>query len=96
MCADGANPTAVQIHDAVGQPDRRHTVSDDQHRDSLLCRGHSRQDASFDAGIDGGGRVVEDQHPRMAEQRPGESDSLTLAARKGDASLTENRVELIR
>ena len=51
------------------------------------------QDRLLDARVDRGGRVVEDEDGRPADQRAGEREALALAARQVGAALAEGRVE---
>ena len=43
-------------------------------------------------GVDRGGRLVEDQDPRIDQQRPGDRDPLPLAARERLTSFADQRV----
>ena len=49
-------------------------------------------DRLLGARVDRGGRVVEDQHARLGEQRPGDRDPLTLAARERQPALADDGV----
>ncbi len=55
--------------------------------------GHDRAqglvDLVLDAGVHGGGGVVEEQQPRVGEDRPGQGDALALAAGEGQALLAD-------
>ena len=44
------------------------------------------------ADVDRARRLVEDQDPRVGEQRPREGDELALAEREAEAALAELRV----
>ena len=73
------------------RPDRGQAIRDhDQGRGELAAE--RRQDVRLDRGVDRGRGVVEDQHPRLADQRPGERDPLPLAPREGVAALADDRV----
>ena len=48
------------------------------------------EDLGLDHRIDRRGGVVEDEHPRLAQQGPGQGDALALAARQGDATLADH------
>ena len=43
-------------------------------------------------GVEGGGRLVEDEDPRILEQHPRDRDPLLLAARQLVAALADDRV----
>ena len=47
-------------------------------------------------GVDRGGRVVEDQHARVGEQRARDRDPLALAAGQRQAALADARVVALR
>ena len=46
----------------------------------------------LDRGVDGGGRVVEHEHPRGEQQRAGQRDPLPLPAGEGEALLADDGV----
>ena len=46
-------------------------------------------DLVLDAGVHGGGGVVEEQQPGVGEDRAGEGDALALAAGEGEAVLAD-------
>ena len=48
------------------------------------------------ARIDGGGGVVEHQHPRVGEGGTGQRDALTLTTRQGEATLPDHRAVPLR
>ena len=54
------------------------------------------EDVGLDGGVDRAGRVVEQQHPRVGQQRPGERDPLPLAAREGEPLLADDGVIALR
>ncbi len=49
-------------------------------------------DLVLDAGVDGGGRVVEEEEPGVGEDGAGEGDALALAAGEGEAVLADGGV----
>ena len=49
----------------------------------------ARLDRRLGGRVDRGGGVVEDQDPRVGEQRPGDRDPLALAAGEGQAALAD-------
>ena len=46
--------------------------------------------------VDRGGRVVEDQDPRVDDERARDRDPLALAARERDPALADHRVVAVR
>jgi len=65
-------------------------VRDDQRRalaGDPLQRG---EDLGLHPGVERAGGVVEQQHPRVGEQRAGQRDPLPLAARQGQSLLTDD------
>ena len=53
-------------------------------------------DQRLGGGVDGGGRVVEDQDPRVDHERAGDREPLALAARERDPALADHRVVAVR
>ncbi len=89
---DGAT---VEHHNPVGTPNGRQPVGDDQHRArprQVLEGGH---DELLGFGVERTGRFVEDQDGGVAQDRPGDRDSLTLSTRQVDAALGDMRVEAV-
>ena len=54
--------------------------------------GERRADPRLGRRVDGGGRVVEDQDPRVDHERAGDREPLALAARERDAALADHGV----
>lgn len=70
----------LQNGDPVGEAEGGTAVGDQQGR---AARHHLRQglvDLVLDAGVDGGGGVVEEKQPGVGEDGAGERDALALAA----------------
>ena len=83
---------AVHDHDLVGERDRREPVRDHERRPALH---HLAQPALYrrlGARVDGGRGVVEDQDPRVRDQRSRDRDALALAARERHPALADDRV----
>ena len=84
---------AVLEHDdLVGERDRREPVGDHERR---AARHHLAQrllDRLLGRRVDGGGGVVEDQDPRVGEQRARDREPLALAARERQPALADARV----
>ena len=53
-------------------------------------------DRLLGAHVDVGGRLVEDQDPRLGEQGAGEGDELALAGRELDAALADLGLDPVR
>ena len=82
--------------DAVGAPDGRESVRDDQGRavhhepfDRLL-------DEAFRLGIERRGRFVEDEDGRVLQEGARDRESLALASRERHAELSDRRVVALR
>ena len=86
------HPAVVDDDDAVGQAQGRAPVGDQQRRAALHERAQRGVDLLLGLRVDRGGGVVEDQHARVGDQRPGEGDALALAARQGEPALADDGV----
>src|SRR4029079_1351569 len=75
--------TVVDDHDLVGERDRTETVGDDDRGPAAHHLTQARPDVRLRCRVDGCGRVVEDEDPRIDEERPRDRDALTLTAREG-------------
>ena len=110
MGAGVGDPAGVQHHDPVGQVQRGPAVRDDQ-RGAVphhLARGPAGGsggvgppgqrlvDLRLQARVDGRGRVVEDQHPGIGDQRPGQRHPLPLPAGQREALLADHGVVPLR
>ena len=93
MRAGGRDPPlVVHQHDAIGERDGRGAVGDDQRRAAAHHLGEGGADLVLLRRVDGRGRVVEDQHPRIGEDGAGDRQTLALATREREAVLAEERV----
>ena len=91
-----ASRPAVEDGDPVGEAEGGAAVGDQQGR---AARHHLRQglvDLVLDAGVDGGGGVVEEKQPGVGEDGAGERDALALAAGEGQAVLADLGVVAVR
>jgi hypothetical protein len=88
--------TVVDDHDLVGERDRRETVGDDDRGPAAHDLTQARPDLRLRRRVDGCGRVVEDEDPRIDEERPRDRDALTLTAREGDPALADHCVVAVR
>ena len=83
----------VLHHDhAVGERDRRQAVGDHERRAALHHLAQRALDLALGGGVDARGRVVEDQHARVGDDRARDRDALALAARQRQAALADERV----
>ena len=72
----------VQDVDPVGGLHGREAVRDQQHRPAVCQRLHVLEQLMLRARVERRGRLVEDQQPRLAEERAREGDALPLAERQ--------------
>ena len=82
----------LEHDDPVGERDRRGAVRDHERRATFHHRRERRADLVLLRRVDRGGRVVEDQHRRVGEDRARDREPLTLAAGERVAALAEHRV----
>ena len=73
----------------VGAADRRQAVGDDERRPADEQPPQRGLDLPLGADVDRRGRLVEDEDPRVGEQRAREGDELALPEREPDAALAE-------
>ena len=84
---------AVLEHDdQVGVADRREAVRDDERGPAVQEAAERALDLALGADVDRARRLVEDQDPRVGEQRARERDELALAEREPRAALAELRL----
>ena len=92
MGAVGDDPAVVEQHHPVGQGDGGRAVGDDDRGAAAHHLGEGVADLVLLGGVDRRGGVVEDQHPGVGEDRPGDGDALALAARQRVAPLADRGV----
>jgi hypothetical protein len=90
--ADVDHPSLVEDGDPVGQRQRGAPVGDEQGGAALRERAQRVVDGGFGGGVDRGRGVVEHQHPRVGEHRPGQRDPLPLPAGEREPALADERV----
>ena len=96
MPADVVNPAAVEDQDGVGGHQHRQAVRDD---DEGAAFGDPQQigvDDRFAFGVECARRLVQDQDPRVPEQRPSNGQALTLAPREIGRTLLDEGVVAAR
>ena len=96
MRSDFGDFPLVQHHDAVGVPDRREPVRDHKGRPPLDQPVQRLLDLRFRFHIERAGRLVKNQHPGIAQQRPRNRDALFLSAGQTGAVLLDLGVEPVR
>ena len=87
------DPALVHHHDAVGGADRRQAVGDDDRRAMLHQPVERVLDQPLAFGVERGGRFVEQQQRRIAQQRAGNGDALALPAGQARAAFAHEGVE---
>ena len=86
------DPAALVDEDPVGAQDGRQPVGDRDRRAPLHQAFEGRLDESLGDGVERGGRLVEDEDPRILEQHARDGDPLLLTARQLVAALADERV----
>ena len=78
--------------DDVRTANRAEIMGDGDGRSSLHQRPQRSDDGFLGGGVQAGGRLVENQDRRIANDRPGNGDALALTAREGGAALADHGV----
>src|SRR4051812_13773717 len=86
---------ALHDEDLVCTADRRQAVGDDQRRAATEKPVERALDQDLRRPVNVGGRLVEDQDPRVGEQRAGDRDQLALARGEPGAALAHLVVEAV-
>src|SRR5688572_17621533 len=76
----------------MSMPDTFEAVGDDERRPPFRNAPHSLLDQMLSPGVDAGGCIVEQQNPRVHQERSSQCEALALTATQGDAALTNDRV----
>ena len=82
----------VHHNDAVRMPHRAQTVGDDEDGSPLTDLRHVALHDGLALVVQRAGGLVEDQDARLGDERPGDCDSLALAAREAAALFTDDGV----
>ncbi len=93
MGAESDDMAVLEDDDLVGVGDREHPLGDDDHGGVL---GHGLQgppESGIGGHVEGGERVIEQVQLGAPDQRPGDGEALSLAARDVGATLGDRRVE---
>ena len=80
----------------LGVADGREAVRDHERRAALAQPAQRVEDDLLGKRVERRGRLVEDQDRRVLEQRPGDAETLALAARQRGARLGDERVVAVR
>jgi hypothetical protein len=83
---------ALEHGHPVGERDRRGPVGDHERRAAAHHPAERGTDLVLLRRVDRRGRVVEDEHGRVGQDRAGDRDALALAAREREAAFAEHRV----
>ena len=86
------DPSLVEDDDLVGGADAGQPVGDDQQGTAGGQRGQRPLDRGLGVRVGVGGGLVEHQHRRVGEQRPGDGDPLRLTAGEGDVDTDDGVV----
>ena len=86
----------LKHHDTVRIPYRGETVGDDEGRAALHEPIHAVLYDALGSGIDGAGRLIENEHRRICDGRPGNREELTLSLAQVCTVAGEHRVIPVR
>ena len=89
------DPALVEHDDSIGVFDRREPMGDDQGGAALHQKRQLLLNPPLRFIVERRGRLVENQHRRVLEQRARNGYSLPLAARKILPAIAEHRVEAL-
>ena len=87
------DPAAVHDDDPVGRAHGREAVGDDDRRAVLHQPVEGVLDQALAFGVERGGRFVEQQQGRVAQQRAGDRDALALPAREARSAFAHESIE---
>src|SRR5215467_4856281 len=89
-------PAAINRNDAISAANGRQPVGDDENGAASRDPAHVVLDDPLAFVVQRARRLVEDQNSRIGDQRPGNRDTLALAARQVGAALAHDRVVSLR
>src|SRR5690606_40895 len=84
--------SAIDCDDAIGYPERRQSMRDDQHGPTFANLLHVSLNDPLALIVERTCRFVEDENTRISNQSAGDRDTLPLPTRKAAASLADDRV----
>ena len=88
--AVGGHHTAFHQADAVGELQGGMPVGDHEDGDIGQFLADRAEDAVLGGGIDRGGRIIEHEHPRPRQERPGQRDALPLPTGERQSTFTDH------
>ena len=83
-------PAGFELDDLVDEVEALGPVRDQEHRSVVRRRKDVAHELLGRLGVEVGGRLVEHEHRRIGEERPGDRQPLTLAAREPRALLADD------
>src|SRR2546425_109797 len=95
VTAELRHAAALENRDAIGALDGGKAVGDDNGGAAAHQGIERRLPLALRLRIERGGGLVQDQHRCILEQRPGDRESLALAARKPQAVLADQRLQAV-
>ena len=90
------DPTVGEVHDLVGEPDRRRPRGDHQHGRADESVAEVGEHRGLGRRVQRRRGVIEQEQARPAHQCPRQGDPLALAAAEADAALPDHRVDAVR
>ena len=90
------HPARIHDGDSVSQGQRRTAVGNQNRRSIGGQSMQGRVNSRFSGRIDRAGCVIQDQHPRVGDHGPRQSQPLPLSTGKGEPALPDDRVEPLR
>lgn len=93
--AGSHQPAAFEHDDAVGAADGGEVVGDDHGGPTGAETAHGLGDGVLVVGVEARQRLIEDEHGRVGDERPGDAETLTLTPRELDTTLACLRVEAV-
>ena len=94
--AERGDAAVFHHDDPVREHDRRQAVGDHEGRAPLHHLAKRTLDLALGGGVDARGRVVEDQHAWVGDQRTRDRDPLALPAGQREPALAHERVVAVR
>src|SRR5690606_1104265 len=82
-------PSAAKHEDAVVAANLAGAAGDQEGGPTFHDAAHGALDLVFGRAVDGAGRVVEDEDPRIGQERASDGDTLALPPGEGDAPLAD-------
>ena len=90
MSTRGHQVPSTRDQNQVCPTDLRKAVGDNEGRATFGCRINGALDLILGGGIDGRGRIVQDQNARIGQKGPGQGQTLTLPTGKGHTAFPDD------